>query len=147
MEDDVYARAVFVGTGAYTPSTTEKHRRIELAKAVNYDPAFAHRAQKHSGLACCTMQRSRQVCHITYPEGAGAYPWGTVRHCAAIFVVVGGLKRNRGELEHTQSTVGTLCLELLSYSYGPKFVCQGQGRSKARTTPLPRIPSMSNERA
>ena len=39
MEDDVYARVVFVGTGAYTPSTTEKHRRIELAKAVNYDPS------------------------------------------------------------------------------------------------------------
>ena len=74
MEDDVYARAVFVGTGAYTPSTTEKHRRIELAKAVNYDPAFAHRAQKHSGLACCTMQRSRQVRRITYLEGAAAYP-------------------------------------------------------------------------
>ncbi len=39
MEDDVYARAIFAGTGAYTPSTTEKHRRTELAKAFNYDPS------------------------------------------------------------------------------------------------------------
>ena len=46
------------------------------------------------------------------PRGGCSVPLGNRSPLSCdFFLLVGGLKRTRGELERTQSTVGTLCLE------------------------------------